>query len=169
MPHLSPVSKQQDVGVHLSVQPMCRPLLLPLRLRKTQDTEGFARRRLSSTPCGGAALPWNQWQLSRFMASFGDSKKRSSIYSACPRRGDQARVASDRLPRDTPETLLHSARLTYLTGVHASVAWQHCCGFGRKVTQQGQRALPTIIPPPPVTAPPRPQAARTSSPWLDRG
>jgi hypothetical protein len=33
--------------------------------------------------------------------------------SACPRRGEQARVASDRLPRDTPETRRHRARLTY--------------------------------------------------------
>src|SRR5712691_9957368 len=90
---------------------------------------------------GVAALPWNQWQLSRCMASSGDSKKRRSIYSACPRRGNQARVASDRLPRGTPETLLHSARLTYLTGVHASVAWQHCCGFGRSVSVDG--AFPT--------------------------
>src|SRR5262249_37262513 len=48
---------------------------------------------------GGAALPWNQWQLSRFIAHFSNSKKRNRIYSACPRRGDQARFASHRLPR----------------------------------------------------------------------
>src|SRR5262245_14477836 len=37
---------------------------------------------------------------------------------------------------------------------------------GRTVTQ---RALSTIIAPPPVPAPPRPPAARTPSPWFDRG
>src|SRR5205809_498910 len=39
-----------------------------------------------------------------------------------------------------------------------------CAKIGRKVTQQGQRARPTISAPPPVPAPPRPPAASTSSP-----
>ena len=55
--------------------------VLPLGLRKAQDTEGFARRRISSKPCVGwqlcrgisgrlpvesvAGLLWNQWQLWR--------------------------------------------------------------------------------------------------------
>jgi hypothetical protein len=40
--------------------------------------------------------------------------------------------------------------------------------IGRSVTQQGQRALPTIISLPPGPAPPRPPAASTSSPWRVR-
>src|SRR2546429_8402218 len=40
--------------------------------------------------------------------------------------------------------------------------WRRCFRFGRKVTQQGERALPTISAPASVPAPPRPQAARTS-------
>src|SRR5262245_32409108 len=40
-----------------------------------------------------------------------------------------------------------------------------CDGVGRTVTQQGQRALPTIIAPPPGPAPPRFLGATRSSPW----
>src|SRR5438067_3169018 len=40
-------------------------------------------------------------------------------------------------------------------------------GFGRKVTQQGQRVLPTISAPPPVLTPPRSLGARRSCPYPD--
>jgi hypothetical protein len=48
-------------------------------------------------------------------------------------------------------------------GESCQCAW--CDAVGRKVMQQGQRALPTIIAPPPASAPPRSGAARTPSPW----
>jgi len=63
-----------------------------------------------------------------------------------------------RVPVSPENSVVHTWRT--MPAVRSSL----CNALGRKVTQQGQRALPKIIAPPPVPAPPRPQAARTTSP-----
>jgi hypothetical protein len=47
--------------------------------------------------------------------------------------------------------------------------WRRCFRFGRKVTRRDGLSSPMVIALPAAPVSPQPEAARRSSPWLDRG